>query len=73
MGRRKAKSIGLVDELGGLEDAISWTAKRAKLGDNFDVALYPKTTPTLRGVFAFRIIGSLLRGSGQVNKPSHRR
>ena len=42
----KAKSIGLVDELGGLEDAISWTAKRAKLGDNFDVALYPKTTPT---------------------------
>lgn len=42
----KAMSIGLVDELGGLEDAISWTAKRAKLGDNFDVALYPKTTPT---------------------------
>lgn len=42
----KAKEIGLVDELGGLKDAIVWTAKRAKLGDNYDVALYPQTSPS---------------------------
>ena len=37
-----AKRIGLVDELGGLEEAIKWAARQAKLGENYDVALYPK-------------------------------
>lgn len=42
-----AHKIGLVDELGGLREAIAWTAKQAKLGDNYDVALYPKTEPSV--------------------------
>ncbi len=37
-----AKKIGLVDELGGLKAAISWAAKKADLGENYEVALYPK-------------------------------
>lgn len=39
----KAKQIGLVDELGGLEAAIQDAAKRAKLGTNWQVEEYPKT------------------------------
>lgn len=39
----KAKQLGLVDELGGLEAAIQDAAKRAKLGSNWQVEEYPKT------------------------------
>jgi protease IV len=38
----RAKQIGLVDELGGIEDAIQEAAKRAKLGDNWRVEDYPR-------------------------------
>ena len=37
-----AKNIGLVDELGGLEDAIKWVAKKAKIKDgDYSVCDYP--------------------------------
>ena len=37
-----AKQIGLVDEFGGLEAAVKWIAKKAKLGDNdYSVVDYP--------------------------------
>ncbi|MBW4692939.1 MAG: signal peptide peptidase SppA [Lyngbya sp. HA4199-MV5] len=39
----KAKQIGLVDELGGLEAAIQDAAKRAKLGTDWQVEEYPKS------------------------------
>lgn len=39
---RKAKELGLVDELGGLEAAIQEAAKRAKLSENWSVEEYPK-------------------------------
>jgi protease IV len=38
----RAKSLGLVDELGGLEIAIQDAAKRAKLEDNWQVEEFPK-------------------------------
>ena len=38
---KRAKQIGLVDELGSLNDAINYAAKQAKLKD-FNVAQYPK-------------------------------
>jgi protease IV len=38
----RAKQIGLVDELGGVEDAIQDAAKRAKLGDDWQVEDYPR-------------------------------
>lgn len=41
----KAKEIGLVDDLGYLQDAIEWTAKQAKIYDKYDVAAYPEVEP----------------------------
>lgn len=38
-----AKQLGLVDEIGGLEDAIKAAAKQAKLGDNWQLEEYPKS------------------------------
>jgi protease IV len=37
-----AKQLGLVDEIGGFEDAIKEAAKQAKLGDNWQLEEYPK-------------------------------
>jgi protease-4 len=53
----QAKSLGLVDELGGIEDAIREAAKRAKLGDNWQVEEYPKTR-TFEERFLERLIGA---------------
>ena len=36
-----AKQIGLVDEFGGLEEAIAWVAKAAKLGKDYKTQNYP--------------------------------
>ncbi|BAU11010.1 signal peptide peptidase SppA, 67K type [Leptolyngbya sp. NIES-3755] len=38
----QAKSIGLVDELGGLEAAIRSAAEKANLGDNWQIDEYPR-------------------------------
>jgi protease-4 len=40
---KQAQAIGLVDEMGGLEAAIQDAAKRAKLGDKWELAEYPKS------------------------------
>ncbi|MBI4750986.1 MAG: signal peptide peptidase SppA [Acidobacteria bacterium] len=40
------KELGLVDELGGLQDAIKFAAKKANLGDNWKTTEYPKPTST---------------------------
>lgn len=42
-----AKQIGLVDEFGGLEAAVKWVAKKAKLGDSdYSVVDYPSLEPS---------------------------
>ncbi len=38
----EALKFGLVDELGGLADAVKYAATKAKLGDDFRVAEYPQ-------------------------------
>ena len=38
-----AKQLGLVDAIGGLEDAVREAAKQAKLGDDWQLEEYPKT------------------------------
>ncbi len=38
-----AKQLGLVDEIGGIDDAIKYAAKQAKLGDDWEMEEYPKT------------------------------
>ncbi|MEG3897486.1 MULTISPECIES: signal peptide peptidase SppA [unclassified Microcoleus] len=37
-----AKQLGLVDEIGGLEDAVREAAKQAKLGEDWHLEEYPK-------------------------------
>ena len=36
-----AKQIGLVDEFGGLKEAVAWVAKQAKLGEDYKTQNYP--------------------------------
>ncbi len=38
-----AKKIGLVDEIGGLDEAIAYTVKKAKLGIDWSIEEYPST------------------------------
>ncbi|MDE7412526.1 MAG: signal peptide peptidase SppA [Muribaculaceae bacterium] len=42
----KAKQIGLVDELGGLEKAIEWTAKETGISDKYSLSVYPEIKPS---------------------------
>ena len=42
-----AQRIGLVDSLGSLRDAVEWTAAKAGLDNNFDVAAYPQFEPSV--------------------------
>ncbi|MDX2212206.1 MAG: signal peptide peptidase SppA [Oculatellaceae cyanobacterium bins.114] len=51
----EAKRIGLVDELGGLEDAIQAAAEAAKLGDDWRLEEYPQNK-----LFDGQLLGSLL-------------
>jgi len=39
-----AKEIGLVDEIGGLNTAIAYAAKQAKLGEDWALQEYPRTS-----------------------------
>ncbi len=41
----RAKQLGLVDELGGLDDAIKMVAKMAGLGDDYQIITYPEPEP----------------------------
>jgi protease-4 len=41
----EALKLGLVDQLGGLQDAIAYAAKQAKVGDNFRVIELPRAKP----------------------------
>jgi len=64
---QRAKSLGLVDELGGLEAAIQDAAKRAKLGNDWQVEEYPKSRN-----FTERLFGQLtdVRVANQPKFPS---
>lgn len=42
-----ARSLGLVDEIGSLRDAIAYAVSQADLGENYEVAVYPLYEPSL--------------------------
>lgn len=42
-----ALKIGLVDALGGTQEAIDWVANQAKIASNYDVAAYPQLQPSI--------------------------
>ena len=44
---QSAVKIGLVDQLGYLQDAIDYVAKKAKTGKDYNLATYPKFEPSL--------------------------
>ncbi|MFM2064952.1 MAG: hypothetical protein RLZZ507_4623, partial [Cyanobacteriota bacterium] len=50
-----AKQIGLVDEIGGLNVAIQYAAKAAKLGNNWEVEEYPQVTSLEERFFGSKI------------------
>jgi protease-4 len=60
----EAKAIGLVDELGGLEEAVSDAAKRANLGDNWRIEEYPKTRTLEEQIFG-RLLGAMVQVQGK--------
>ncbi|MCM1440395.1 MAG: signal peptide peptidase SppA [Roseburia sp.] len=41
----KAKEIGLVDELGQLQDAVGWVAKKCNIYSNYNISVYPVFKP----------------------------
>lgn len=43
----KAVQIGLVDSIGSMKNAIDWVAANSGLGDNYDVAIYPRLEPSI--------------------------
>jgi protease-4 len=59
----RAKQLGLVDEIGGLESTIQAAAKRAKLGNNWYIEEYPRVRS-----FEERILESLMgeENSGKI-------
>ncbi|MBE9009548.1 signal peptide peptidase SppA [Pseudanabaenaceae cyanobacterium LEGE 13415] len=61
----QAKSIGLVDELGGLDDAIRAAAEKANLGDNWQIDEYPKSRS-----FEERLIETLTGAVVRESQPS---
>lgn len=38
-----AKELGLVDEIGGIEEAIAYAAEKANITDSYSIKEYPKT------------------------------
>lgn len=46
-----ALGLGLIDEFGGIEDAIAYAAEKAELGDNYRISTYPKRKPFLEQLF----------------------
>lgn len=50
-----AKIIGLVDEIGGLNVAIEYAAKQAKLGNDWEVQEYPQVTSLEERFFGKRL------------------
>ena len=44
----KAKELGLIDDFGGIEDAIKTVNKLAKLSENSDIIYYPQTLEPLQ-------------------------
>jgi protease IV len=64
----QAKALGLVDEIGGLEEAIQEAAKRAKLKDDWRIEEYPKSRPWEEQIFG-RLLGAVWSGQSTTPDP----
>ena len=64
--------LGLVDSLGGLQDAIAYAAKKAKLGKNYRITEYPKRKEFLQELmeeFSGKAESRILANKLQVFEP----
>jgi protease-4 len=61
----EAKSLGLVDQIGGLEDAVRAAAEQAKLGNDWQIEEYPKSRS-----FEQRLIETLTSSISVQSKPA---
>ena len=52
-----AKQIGLVDEFGGIREAVAWVAKKAKLGDDYKTQNYPTQEDQFQAMLDKYMIG----------------
>ncbi|WP_088893247.1 signal peptide peptidase SppA [Leptolyngbya ohadii] len=67
-----AKQVGLVDEIGGIEDAIQAAAKAAKLGENWQVEEYPRRRSfeeQILSQFSSQILSSVLPPTETLTDP----
>jgi protease-4 len=64
---QRAKQLGLVDELGGLDAAIRDAAKRANLGNNFQLEEYPKLRSLEERLFGKLMDEQVFEKSNSVN------
>ncbi|MCT7983442.1 signal peptide peptidase SppA [Laspinema sp. A4] len=65
---QEAQKLGLVDEIGGLNDAILAAAELAELGDTWKVNEYPQTR-TFEQILIDRLLGSRLKALVPTPKP----
>lgn len=65
---RRAKDLGLVDELGGLEAAIQEAARRASLGDRWQIEEYPKFRSLEERIFG-KLVGDQISQSTAQSDP----
>ena len=68
-----AQDIGLVDEIGGLNAAIKYAAKEAKLDNDWQLQEYPRVTSLEERFFglASQEISTILQIAGISIQPSH--
>ena len=60
-----AKQIGLVDEFGGVDNAVAWVAKKLKMGDDYKTQNYPAAKDKLQALLDKYMVStyeSCLRG-----------
>ena len=66
-----AKNIGLVDEFGGLQDAIDWVVEQGKIGE-YSVSVYPMIEPSfmryMRGYMSVQVDKVMEEKTGELYK-----
>jgi protease-4 len=70
----EAKNLGLVDELGGLDEAIAFAAAKAELGSNYRLVEFPRRKEFAEALQEFfeKITPNTARASGLVGEVSAR-
>jgi protease-4 len=63
-----AKQLGLVDEIGGIDEAIQYAAQQAKLGNDWELEEYPQIR-SFEEAIVERLTGKVSAGDSQISDP----